>query len=54
VEYELDGQTWRHGPFTSIILDDAELEDQLGEHGLRRDRWLDDRRSWLAAVPVVR
>jgi SAM-dependent methyltransferase len=54
VEYELDGQTWRHGPFTSIILDDAELEDQLGEHGLRRDRWLDDRRSWLAAVPKVR
>ena len=41
-----------HGPFTSIILDDAELEDQLGEHRLRLNRWLDNRRSWLAAVPV--
>jgi SAM-dependent methyltransferase len=50
VEYEVDGQTWRHGPFTSTILDDAELADQLGEHGLPLHRWLDDRRSWLAAM----
>jgi SAM-dependent methyltransferase len=54
VEYEVDGRTWRHGPFTSHILDEAELEAQLMEHGLRMDRWLDDRATWLAAVPVAR
>lgn len=52
VEYELDGQTWRHGPFTSRILGDAELDQRLGVSGLIRERWLDDRRSWLSAMPA--
>lgn len=52
VDYELGGETWRHGPFTSRILDDEGLEARLGVAGLIRDRWLDDRRSWLAAVPA--
>lgn len=52
VEYELDGRSWVHGPFTSTILDDDELHAALAIAGLRRDRWLDERRSWLAAVPA--
>jgi 2'-5' RNA ligase len=52
VEYDLDGRRWRHGPFTSRILDEAELEARLGVAGLRLDRWLDERRTWLAATPL--
>jgi SAM-dependent methyltransferase len=52
VEYEVEGRTWRHGPFTSRILADEELEARLGVAGLFRDEWLDDQRSWLAAVPA--
>lgn len=50
VEYELDGSTWRHGPFTSRILSEAEIEARLGVAGLRLDRWIDERRTWLAAT----
>lgn len=50
VEYELDGRTWRHGPFTSRILEDEELDQRLGVAGLLRDRWLDERRTWLLAT----
>lgn len=50
VEYEVSGSTWRHGPFTSTILDDEELRQRLDMAGLRFDRWLDDRRTWLAAT----
>ena len=50
VEYELDGRTWRHGPFTSRILTDAELGARLWQAGLlSMDEWLDDRRTWLVA-----
>ena len=49
VEYEVDGRTWRHGPFTSRILDDEELDARLGVAGLVRERWIDERRTWLAA-----
>lgn len=52
VEYELDGRTWRHGPFVSRILDDDELDQRLFVAGLRSERWLDERRSWLVAVPA--
>ena len=50
IEYELGGHTWRHGPFTSRILDDNELTDRLGIGGLHADHWLDARRTWLAAT----
>jgi 2'-5' RNA ligase len=53
VEYEVDGRTWRHGPFTSRILDEAELEARLWVGGLRLDRWIDDARTWLAATPLA-
>lgn len=52
VEYELDGRRWTHGPFISRILADDELESRLYVAGLRLDRWLDDRRSWLLATPA--
>ena len=53
VEYELDGRTWRHGPFTSRILTEAELGARLWPAGLlSKDEWLDDRRTWLVARPL--
>jgi SAM-dependent methyltransferase len=53
VEYELHGQTWRHGPFTSRILTDSELGARLWQAGLLSNReWLDDRRTWLVARPL--
>ena len=53
VEYEMDGQTWRHGPFTSRILTDAELDARLWQAGLLSNgEWLDDRRTWLVARPL--
>jgi SAM-dependent methyltransferase len=52
VEYEVDGRQWRHGPFTSRILSDDELLGRLFVAGLAFDRWLDERRTWLAAVPT--
>ena len=52
VEYELGGKRWRHGPFTSRILDDGELGARLWVGGLGDGRWLDERRTWLAAVPL--
>lgn len=51
VEYVIDGRTWRHGPFASRIFSDEELEDRLRTAGLVFDRWLDERRTWLAARP---
>lgn len=51
-EYEVDGQVWRHGPSTATILDEDELADDLAAAGLRVDRWLDERRTWLAAAPI--
>lgn len=52
VEYELAGRRWRHGPFTSRILSEGELTSRLGVAGLTFDRWLDERQTWLAAVPA--
>lgn len=52
VEYELEGQRWTHGPFTSRILADDELESRLYVAGLHLARWLDDGRSWLLATPA--
>jgi SAM-dependent methyltransferase len=52
VEYEVDARRWRHGPFTSRILSDEELTSRLYVAGLAFERWLDDRRTWLAASPA--
>jgi len=50
VEYRLEGRHWTHGPFTSRILADDELGARLWVGGLHLDRWLDERRTWLAAT----
>ncbi len=54
VEYELEGRTWRHGPFTSRILSDDELESLLATVGLGCERWIDERRTLLVARPDAR
>lgn len=48
VRYDVDGETWRH-PFVARILDDAELDDELGAVGLERARVVDERGAWVAA-----
>lgn len=52
VEYRIGERTWRHGPFASRILEDDELDSRLSVAGLLRDRWIDERRSWLLAAPA--
>jgi SAM-dependent methyltransferase len=49
-EYEVDGRTWRQGPYTATIIEDDELARRLYVSGLHLDRWLDERRTWLAAT----
>jgi hypothetical protein len=51
VEYEAEARRWRHGPFTSRILEDEELLAELAHAGLALDRWLDEAHSWFAARP---
>jgi hypothetical protein len=36
---------------TSRLIADAAVEAALARAGLRRTRWLDERRSWLEAAP---
>jgi SAM-dependent methyltransferase len=48
VRYEADGTTWLH-PFVARLLDDAELDAELGAVGLRLTRVLGERRTWVEA-----
>lgn len=50
-EYRIGDDVWRQ-PFTSRLLDDEELADELAAAGLRLGRVLDERRTWVAAVPA--
>ena len=50
MEYEADGETWRHSFAMHDFADEAELDAALAEAGLRLERWL--RRDWFMAVPV--
>jgi SAM-dependent methyltransferase len=49
VEYEADGEKWRHPFAMQVFADDAELGAALGEARLRLERRLDSR--WFVAVP---
>ena len=51
MEYLVDGQRLVH-QFESKLLSDEELDADLAAVGLRRGRALDDRGSWIEAVPV--
>ena len=51
MEYVVDGERLVHS-FESRLLDDDELDADLRSVGLRRARELDDRGSWIEAVPA--
>lgn len=51
MEYRMEDRVWKQ-PFTAALLDDDTLEPELRAAGLRLDRWLDDRRTWLEAGPM--
>jgi SAM-dependent methyltransferase len=51
MEYEAEGERWRHSFAMRVFADGAELEAALAEAGLRLERRLDAR--WLVAVAVA-
>ena len=51
MEYVVDGERLVHS-FESRLLGDDELDADLHSVGLRRTRELDDRGSWIEAVPA--
>jgi hypothetical protein len=51
MEYEAEGERWRHSFAMRVFADGAELEAALAEAGLRLERKLDAR--WLVAVAVA-
>jgi hypothetical protein len=53
VEYLAGARTWRHEFAVRVFADRAELDEALGEAGLRLDRWLDGEGGrWFVAVPA--
>lgn len=50
-EYRMGDEVWRQ-PFTSRLLDDEELAEELAAVDLRLLRVLDERRTWVAAEPT--
>ena len=50
--YELDGRRWLQ-EFEAVLLDDDELFRALEGWGLAFERWLDRRRGWLVARPLL-
>jgi hypothetical protein len=53
VEYLAGARTWRHEFAMRVFADRAELDEALGEAGLRLDRWLDGEGGrWFVAVPA--
>ena len=51
VQYEADGETWRHSFAMRVFADDEELDAALAEAGLCLQQRLDP--SWFVAVPVA-
>ena len=51
MDYEAGGERWSHAFQARLISDDA-VDAALERAGLRRVRWLDERRAWLDARPV--
>lgn len=51
MEYVFDDRQVVH-PFESKLLADGELDDDLAFVGLRRGRTLDERGSWIEALPI--
>ena len=53
MKYRANGEHWTHAFRTKLISDD-EVDAALARAGLERERWLDERRTWLVARPVSR
>ncbi len=51
MDYEAGGERWTHAFSARLIADDA-VDAALARAGLRRTRWLDERRTWLEAAPT--
>jgi SAM-dependent methyltransferase len=49
--YRIEERSWTQ-EFSARVLDDDATERALTAAGLGLERWLDDRRRWLRAVPV--
>jgi SAM-dependent methyltransferase len=49
IEYRVGDRRWTQGPFTATVLAESELVASLAAAGLRFDRWIDDRHTWLMA-----
>ena len=50
MEYEAAGERWTHA-YRARLISDEEVDAALVRAGLRRVRWLDERRAWLDARP---
>lgn len=50
VTYAVDGRSWTQR-FSASVTGNAELDDLASDAGLRVDRWLDERQSWVLLVP---
>jgi SAM-dependent methyltransferase len=48
MEYEAGGERWTHA-YQARLISDGEVDAALAAAGLRRVRWLDERRAWLEA-----
>ena len=44
IEYRVGDKLWLP-PFSAVLVDDEEIDRELGMEGLERNRWLDERRS---------
>jgi SAM-dependent methyltransferase len=51
MDYEANGERWSHAFQARLISDDA-VDAALEQAGLRRVRWLDERRAWIEATPT--
>ena len=51
MRYEAGTEQWSHA-FTARLISDRDVDHALERAGLRRVRWLDERRTWLEARPA--
>ena len=51
MEYRANGERWTHA-FRAKLISDDEVDAALARAALERVRWLDERRTWLEAVPA--
>jgi SAM-dependent methyltransferase len=52
MEYVVDGRRYTHA-FQSRLLTEPELDEDLTSVGLRRVRYLDERKAWVEARPLA-